>query len=127
MSIFFLNISTIIFRLRRGDIERECKQLLALQNMTDLEAFAQYFFKTKKINSKDYCIDVSYDKLSEYYRNVTWNFDLMEGWDWERQWLYQTCSEYGFFQSSDSLYQPYSDFPIQFYYQKCADFFDSEM
>ncbi len=29
-----------------------------------------------------------------------------------RQWVYQTCTEFGFYQSTDSLNQPFSGFPL---------------
>lgn len=110
---------------RQGDIERECQQLLALQNTTDLEAFAKHFFTSKKFDSKDYCLDIDYDELIDYYRNIKWNVGSTKYED--RQWTYQTCTEYGYFQTSESPYQPYSGFPVQFDYQKCADFYDDKM
>ncbi|CAJ0950965.1 unnamed protein product [Ranitomeya imitator] len=30
-----------------------------------------------------------------------------------RQWMYQTCTEFGYFQSSDSVSQPFSGFPLR--------------
>lgn len=29
-----------------------------------------------------------------------------------RQWVYQTCTEFGFYQSTDSPNQPFSGFPL---------------
>lgn len=44
-----------------------------------------------------------------------------------RQWTYQTCVEFGFFQSSS--YQPQifgNKFPVDFYIQECEDIFGSK-
>ena len=39
----------------------------------------------------------------------------------DRQWFYQTCTEFGYYQSSDSNEQPFSDqFPIDFIVGDCA-------
>lgn len=45
-----------------------------------------------------------------------------------RQWTYQTCVEFGFFQSSDLKdRQPFGDyFPVEFFIQQCADIFGSK-
>ena len=39
----------------------------------------------------------------------------------DRQWFYQTCTEFGYYQSSDSKDQPFgSQFPIEFLVADCA-------
>ena len=41
-----------------------------------------------------------------------------------RQWFYQTCSEFGFYQTSDSDNQPFGKmFPLNFSVQQCEDVF----
>lgn len=41
-----------------------------------------------------------------------------------RQWTYQTCTEFGFFQSSSYIPKIFSDkFPAEFYIQQCKDIF----
>src|SRR5699024_4060367 len=41
-----------------------------------------------------------------------------------RQWTYQTCTEFGFFQSSDYVKQPFGKyFPVKFFTQQCIDIF----
>uniref|UniRef100_G3UHL7 Serine protease 16 n=1 Tax=Loxodonta africana TaxID=9785 RepID=G3UHL7_LOXAF len=46
--------------------------------------------------------------------------------DQARQRLYQCCTEFGFFQSTDSRYQPFSELPIRYFLDKCSDLFGSE-
>lgn len=41
-----------------------------------------------------------------------------------RQWYYQTCSEFGWFRTSDSKYQPFgSSFPAELFYEQCKEIF----
>ena len=42
----------------------------------------------------------------------------------DRQWFYQTCTEFGYYQTTDSDNQPFGDmFPLSFYIQQCQDIF----
>lgn len=44
-----------------------------------------------------------------------------------RLWTYQTCTEFGFFQSSDYPSQPFGNyFPSDFFVQQCVDIFGSK-
>jgi len=39
-----------------------------------------------------------------------------------RQWIYQSCNEFGYFQTTDSKSQPFGDLvPIDYYVQSCID------
>jgi hypothetical protein len=41
-----------------------------------------------------------------------------------RSWTYQTCTEFGYFQTTDSSSQPFGDLvPISYYTQFCSDVF----
>lgn len=41
-----------------------------------------------------------------------------------RQWFYQTCTEFGFFQSSSYKPQVFGkDFPVEFFIKQCMDVF----
>ncbi|XP_071328023.1 thymus-specific serine protease isoform X1 [Trachinotus anak] len=41
-----------------------------------------------------------------------------------RQWVYQTCTEFGFYQSTDSPNQPFTGFPLVYHVKQCADFYN---
>jgi hypothetical protein len=46
-----------------------------------------------------------------------------------RQWLYQTCNEFGWYQTSDDFNGKASgflDMPLSFSLQQCADIFGAE-
>lgn len=70
------------------------------------------------------CLDFKYDKFIEEISSVSWNSSSSEG---GRQWTYQTCVEFGFFQSSDLKNQPFGEkFPVDFFIQQCTDIFGSK-
>nr|XP_018667737.1 putative serine protease K12H4.7 [Ciona intestinalis] len=64
------------------------------------------------------CLDSSYQKFVSDTKATSW--DKATGM---RQWLYQTCTEFGWFQSSDSTHQPFKGFPLKFSIQQCQDIF----
>lgn len=57
------------------------------------------------------CLDVNYTRMINLYRNTSWS----SPWAGGRQWVYQTCVEFGFFPSSDDSRQPFgNNFPISY-------------
>lgn len=73
-----------------------------------------------KANSEK-CLDYVYVKMIRDLRNVTWTSEEAEG---GRQWMYQTCTEFGFFQTSTARPAMFSEtFPVDFFIQQCIDVF----
>ncbi|KAF2879874.1 hypothetical protein ILUMI_26304 [Ignelater luminosus] len=67
------------------------------------------------------CLDYKYDKMIDNMRNGSWDSEIAEG---GRQWTYQTCTEFGFFQTSSYTPQVFgNDFPVEFFIQQCVDIF----
>lgn len=67
------------------------------------------------------CLDFRYDKMLKDMRAVAWNSSASEG---GRQWLYQTCTEFGYYQSSELVRQPFGRrFPVEFSVRQCGDIF----
>ncbi|XP_023014735.1 putative serine protease F56F10.1 [Leptinotarsa decemlineata] len=67
------------------------------------------------------CLDYKYDKMISELRNISWDSITSEG---GRQWTYQTCTEFGFYQTSDYKPQIFGDkFPLDFSVQQCTDIF----
>ncbi|CAF2126984.1 unnamed protein product [Rotaria magnacalcarata] len=67
------------------------------------------------------CLDAGYMSMINQLTNISWNASAAEG---GRQWTYQTCVEFGFFQSSNDPQQPFgNNFPASFFVQQCADIF----
>ncbi|XP_011860950.1 PREDICTED: putative serine protease K12H4.7 [Vollenhovia emeryi] len=71
--------------------------------------------------TKEKCLDYRYDKMIHELRNVTWASEQAEG---GRQWMYQTCTEFGFFQTSTGQSNVFgNNFPVDFFVQQCVDIF----
>jgi len=65
------------------------------------------------------CTDFKYQKSVSNMLNVSWDSTVANGM---RQWTYQTCTEFGFFQSSDSKRQPFgNEFPVDYSVRLCRD------
>ncbi|KAK6196039.1 hypothetical protein SNE40_001342 [Patella caerulea] len=70
------------------------------------------------------CLDISYKSMIDDLRKTDWNSSAAAG---GRQWLYQTCTEFGFFQTSDLEDQPFGHgFPLNFSVQQCMDIYGSQ-
>ena len=75
---------------------------------TNLEKFANVNELYLKIHDQE-CFDVSYDEMIKELQNVNFNKNIGG-----RQWIYQTCTEFGWYQSSDQPGHPFLDhFPVQ--------------
>ncbi|XP_071501714.1 putative serine protease K12H4.7 [Diadema antillarum] len=82
---------------------------------SELERYAA----VNELVNKGECIDVSYSKMVSQMKNTSWNSEAANGL---RQWTYQTCTEFGFYQTSDSANQPFgSHFPLSFSIKLCED------
>lgn len=69
------------------------------------------------------CLDYKYDNMINEMRNDSFDSKVSEG---GRQWMYQTCTEFGFYQTSSYKPHMFSDkFPIDFFVQQCVDIFGS--
>jgi hypothetical protein len=57
------------------------------------------------------CLDASYNKSIDALKQTSWDSSAAVG---GRQWFWQTCVEFGFYQSTDSKNQPFGQtFPIE--------------
>lgn len=123
---FFYEVSDIVAGLvqghRTGRIEGACDLMRRLKEddaKTDMQAFAGWV-----IYGNDDCLDMSYLSAVRKYRDSTWG---SEGNQQMRQWTYQTCSEFGWFQTSTSRNQIFGSpemYPIQYFVDICQDLYD---
>jgi pimeloyl-ACP methyl ester carboxylesterase len=67
------------------------------------------------------CQDFKYKKMITDLSQTSWDSSASEG---GRQWMYQTCVEFGYYQTSDYDKQPFGHhFPLNFMVQQCKDIF----
>ncbi|XP_072014566.1 LOW QUALITY PROTEIN: putative serine protease K12H4.7 [Amphiura filiformis] len=70
------------------------------------------------------CLDIGYDDMIQEMKETSWTSPESV---WGRQWMYQKCTEFGFFHTSDSAEQPFGTrFPLSFCLQQCADIFGKQ-
>ncbi|XP_058831051.1 thymus-specific serine protease-like [Topomyia yanbarensis] len=102
-----------------GDIEGVCEIINDESISNDMTALAKWF--TQGVSS---CMDITYASSIRYYVNTDWNHGANRGA--MRPWTYQTCAEYGWYQTSGSENQIFgSGFPVDLYIQICADLYDN--
>lgn len=83
--------------------------------------------RVAKVNSlvlkeeSESCLDYSYQSTIEYLQKTS-NKDSLGG---DRQWWYQVCSEFGYFQTTDSNRSQIfgNEFSLEFYIKQCIDVF----
>ncbi|XP_046391144.1 putative serine protease K12H4.7 [Ischnura elegans] len=102
-------------------IRTACQVMTRNDGRTSLERYSS--LNTLIMNNLgESCLDTSYNDYIGYLKTTNFgdeNFMM-------RQWMYQTCSEFGFYQTSDSSAQPFgSGFPLSFFVQQCKDIFGS--
>ncbi|XP_050293745.1 putative serine protease K12H4.7 [Anthonomus grandis grandis] len=74
--------------------------------------------------SNQSCFDFKYNSMIEGMKNVSWEASASEG---GRQWTFQTCNEFGFYQTSDKKPQIFGNkFPLEFSIKQCVDLFGSK-
>lgn len=72
------------------------------------------------------CVETGYANFINFYRDTNWGHG--SNFNSYRQWIYQTCAEYGWFQTSTSDYQPFgSSFPLELFIQTCVDLYDGDL
>lgn len=74
--------------------------------------------------SDEKCLDYKYDKMIKELQNVSWTSDSAKG---ARQWTWQTCNEFGFYQTSENPSDVFGDrFKLDFFIQQCMDIYGSK-
>ncbi|WAR11956.1 TSSP-like protein [Mya arenaria] len=68
------------------------------------------------------CLDYTYTKMISDMRQTDWKSGA------GRQWMYQTCAEFGWYQSSDFSKQPFSFlFPLNYSLVQCQDIYNKSL
>ncbi|XP_030374872.1 putative serine protease K12H4.7 [Scaptodrosophila lebanonensis] len=100
-----------------GQIEGVCQKILA--ESTDVGGVSSYILG--EFGNSQKCNDLSYDAIISSLLESTYTGNIM------RQWIYQTCNEYGWYQTSGSSDQPFgTKFPLTLYTTMCADAYGSQ-
>ncbi len=121
---FFYEISDIVAGLvqthRPGNIERACDFLKAeiAEGKNNVEAFGAWVIKDERD-----CMNFSYPDYIQKFTNITWGSEANRQM---RQWTYQTCSEFAWFQTSSSADQIFGTlYPLDYFIKVCNDLYDN--
>lgn len=85
-----------------------------------MEAYGEW----TRFRLKTDCFNHTYSDFVESFSQTAWDAEFpsqssLVG----RLWTYQTCSEVGWFQTSNSKNQPFgSSFPLELFFQMCSDY-----
>ena len=75
--------------------------------------------------SREKCLDYKYDKMIAEMKDPSWNSKVAEGM---RQWTYQTCNEFGFYQTSENRSSMFGDrFGVDYFIRQCMDIYSDSM
>ncbi|XP_011160112.1 putative serine protease K12H4.7 [Solenopsis invicta] len=72
-------------------------------------------------DDQDECVDVSYNNFVKKYREVSW--DSSAATSIIRQWYHQTCTEYGYYQTTSDKSIFGTLFPLDYYVNLCIDLY----
>ncbi|CRL02526.1 CLUMA_CG015080, isoform A [Clunio marinus] len=122
---FFYELSDIVAGLvqghRPGNIERACDYMKDQKETLDkdeLDAFAAWIRKGSWT-----CLDMSYQNNVIKFTNIEWGSEANRQM---RQWIYQTCSEFAWFQTSTSKNQIFgTTYPVDYFLKLCQDLYDN--
>lgn len=102
-------------------IDVVCSTMTNVNGKSSIDRFAEVNSNLLDAYSQK-CLDYKYENFIKQLREINFANGSMA-----RQWTYQTCTEFGFFQSSDYPTQPFGNyFPIDFFVQQCIDIFGSK-
>lgn len=114
------NVAGLVQSHRSGRIEAGCSfmQLEKSLNLKDdMNAFAAWVNQGSTT-----CLDMKYENNVQKFRDDDW---AAEANVQMRQWTYQTCTEFAWFQTSSSNDQIFgSSYPLEYFEALCQDLYD---
>lgn len=115
---FFSGLSNImaaaVQNARTGTIKSVCNVITDPQYPDGIAALAAYVRMVYGTS----CLSHVIESDIAFYNQTNWNHPANEAY---RQWIYQTCNEFGWYQTSGSRKQPFgSSFPLELYVELCT-------
>uniref|UniRef100_A0A1B0F9N1 Serine protease K12H4.7 n=1 Tax=Glossina morsitans morsitans TaxID=37546 RepID=A0A1B0F9N1_GLOMM len=75
--------------------------------------------------SEENCLDYKYDKMIDTMQEISWDSIAAKGM---RQWTWQTCNEFGFYQTAENKTDTFGDrFKVDFFIKQCMDIYGDSM
>ncbi|KAG7211216.1 hypothetical protein KM043_010532 [Ampulex compressa] len=74
------------------------------------------------VSKPDKCLENSYENFLKLYKDVSWHTKATNSS--MRQWYYQTCTEYGYYQTTNSKECAFGTlFPLNYFTDMCVDLY----
>jgi len=103
------------------NVETLCSRIVGNDDQTLLNSFANFTNFFNQFEGSN-CTGTSYTGMIEELKDITTTSDVVSA----RSWTWQTCTEYGYFQTGDSPSQPFSNtITLDWYLKQCNDIFGS--
>lgn len=104
-----------------GDIENVCEWLTDTSVPDPVDALGRWVSS----RNEPFCYDISHANFIDWYASPSWqDFSTTSG---VRQWFWQTCNEFGWYQTSSGQEHVFgTKFPVDWYIQLCRDLFGAE-
>ncbi|XP_046998310.1 putative serine protease K12H4.7 [Schistocerca americana] len=104
-------------RTGMSTVQQYCEALRSTSGDSALERLTNYL----GFDGETSCVDPDYEASYQDYQNTDWSGDGM------RQWLWQTCTEFGYYQTTDSANQPFGNrMTLPYFTDMCALLYGSE-
>ncbi|XP_039749403.1 putative serine protease K12H4.7 [Pararge aegeria] len=114
------SFSTSVQQARPGTLTAICNNFANnVYGMTPMEQIGGYIAATRNLGAGD-CWNMDYESYVERYRTQNTN---------SRAWYYQTCTEYGYYQTAPSVGTVFDDLTwlsVPFYVDVCKQAFDQK-
>ncbi|XP_054156708.1 putative serine protease K12H4.7 [Oppia nitens] len=107
-------------------VQQVCK-VMANDGMDDRSSTPlRRWSKLHKQFSKDECLAYDYGEAIKAYKNISKTSPVVQ--IGSRQWTYQTCHEFGYFQTTGLEDSPfgYRSVPVEYYLKQCVDIFGKQ-
>lgn len=110
-------VLTLVYAYRLTSVDAICNIITGVHE-SDAHAIGEIL----DILLEDECVSVDYETVLREERQTAWNATAVEAG--LRQYSYQSCSQFVWYHSSNSRFQPFgSSFPVEFIYRACEDVF----
>ncbi|CAG4980308.1 unnamed protein product [Colias eurytheme] len=104
-----------------GDITSACDVITDSAVADPMQRLANWITKEPWTQP---CIEPRYEEVVRKHKNVSYDAPDTT----MRLWTYQTCVEYGWYQTTTSSHQPFlSTVPLEYFHQMCKDFFSVDI
>ncbi|XP_005092642.2 putative serine protease K12H4.7 [Aplysia californica] len=108
----------------KSSIDQVCNVMTDSRRGSYVDRLAAVVMPEPPKSPSQMCLDYKYSKYIKMMRETEWGPSVGVGM---RQWIYQTCTEFGYYQTSDSSHQPFGHgFSLPYFIKQCTDIYGNQ-